>query len=417
MRQGQRVEGLAPAGAGFLGGYRVLELGGQESLFAGKLLADMGAEVIKVEPPAGDPARQLGPMAPGVDPVEASLLWQAMNTGKKSVILDLETYKGRDVFMELAATADVVIEAYPPDCLDQMGLGFQELCRVRPDLVMVSITPFGDAGPYRDFVASDLVIWALSGLLHICGDPDRPPVRISLPQSWLHAGADAATGAAMALFHRGRAGQGQRVVVSAFKALERVAYAAHILWDARGRVLRRQGSALRIPPLGTTTPLIWPCADGYVAFYLFGGQMGAVSNPALTKWMYDQGMGSGYMLAMDWPKFDIGHTPQQEVDQGVVEPVAAFFAKHTQRQLWDEGVKRRVMVYPVNDASGVLAEAQLAERGFWVRLAHPAFDQELTLPGPFVKTEENLCQVRGPAPTLGQHNQEVFASLGLEGGR
>ncbi|MBU4606373.1 MAG: CoA transferase, partial [Proteobacteria bacterium] len=148
-----------------------------------------------------------------------------------------------------------------------------------------------------------------------------------------------------------------------------------------------------------------------------GGQMGAVSNPALTKWMDDEGMGSEYMKGMDWPRLDLGRTPQEEADKGIVEPVAAFFAGHTQRQLWDEGVKRRVMVYPVNDASGVLAEAQLKERGFWVRLAHPAFEQELTLPGPFVKTEDGLCLVRGAAPTLGQHNQEVLASLGLEGGR
>ena len=408
------VEGATPVGAGFLSGYRVLELGGQESLFAGKLLADLGAQVIKVEPPGGDPARLLGPMAPGVESIEASLLWQAMNTGKQGITLDLESDEGRELFLQLTATADVVIESFPAGHLEDVGLGYEALCRIRPELVLVSITAFGDQGPYRDFVASDLVIWALSGLLYICGDPDRPPVRISLPQSWLHAGADAATGAAMALFHRGRTGRGQRVVVSAIKALERVAYASHILWDARGRVLRRQGSALRIPPMGTTTPLIWPCADGFVAFYLFGGQMGAVSNPALTKWMDDEGLASEAMLAMDWPRFDIGHTPQDEIDRGIVEPVAAFFARHTQRELWDEGVKRRVMVYPINDASGVFAEAQLKEREFWVRLAHPAFEQELTLPGPFVKTEQGLCGVRGPAPTLGQHNREVFASLGLD---
>ncbi len=411
LRADQLGEGLVPGGAGFLTGYRVLELGGQECLFAGKLLADLGAEVIKLEPPGGDPVRLLGPLAPGVDPVEASLLWQALNPGKKSVILDLETYQGHDLFLKLAATADVVLESYPLGHLEDLGLGWETLRLARPELVLVSVTPFGDDGPYRDFVASDLVIWALSGLLYICGDPDRAPVRISLPQSWLHAGADAATGAAMALFQRGRTGQGQRVVVSALKALERVAYSAHILWDARGRVLHRQGSALRIPPLGTTTPLIWPCADGFVAFYLFGGQMGAVSNPALTKWMDEEGLASQYMKDLDWPRLDLGRTPQEEVDQGIVQPVAAFFARRTQRQLWDEGVKRRVMVYPVNDASGVLAEAQLQEREFWVRLAHPAFEQELTLPGPFVKTEQNLCAVRGAAPTLGQHTQEVLAAL------
>lgn len=417
---GQELQpGFAPAvgGPGLLAGYRVLELSGQEGLLAGKLLADLGAEVIKVEPPGGDPARDIGPFAPGVAAPEASLFWQALNAGKRGVTLDLERPQGRELFLALAATTDAVLESFPPGHLDKLGLDYQTLCQARPELILVSVTPFGQEGPYRDFAASDLVIWALSGLLYICGDPDRPPVRISLPQSWMHAGADAATGTAMALFHRGRTGQGQRVAVSALRAMERVAYAAHILWDARRRVLRRQGSALRIPPLGTTTPLIWPCADGFVAFYLFGGQMGAVSNPALTKWMDDEGLASQYMKDLDWPRLNLGATPQEEVDQGIVRPVAAFFARHTQRELWDQGVRRRVMVYPVNDAAGVLAEAQLAERDFWVRLAHPAFAQELTLPGPFVKTADKLCQVRGPAPTLGQHNQAVYAALGLDQGR
>ncbi|MCB2191767.1 MAG: CoA transferase [Deltaproteobacteria bacterium] len=398
---------------GFLSGYRVLELGGQESLFAGKLLADLGAQVIKVEPPGGDPSRRLGPQAPQVDAIEAGLLWQAMNTGKQGITLDLKRGTGRELFMRLAATADVVIQGLPPGRLDELGLGYQDLRAVHPGLILVSITPFGDNGPYRDYAAGDLVICALSGLLYICGDPDRPPVRISLPQSWLHAGADAAAGAAMALFHRGRTGQGQKVVVSAFKALERVAYSSHILWDSNSRVMRRQGRGLPIQPLGTTLPIVWPCADGYVVFYIFGGQMGLLSNPALTAWMDEEGMAPAYMKNMDWANLDLGRTPQEEADHGLVEPVAAFFARHTQQALWQEGVKRRVMVYPVNDAAGVLADAHLAQRGFWVKMAHPAYAQELILPGPFVKTEQGLCRVRGPAPTLGQHNQEVYDALGL----
>jgi benzylsuccinate CoA-transferase BbsE subunit len=198
-----------------LSGYRVLELGGQESLFAGKLLADLGATVIKVEPPGGDPARLLGPRASGVAAPEAGLLWQSLNTGKQGVTLDLGRRRGRELFLRLAATADVVIEGPTPGGLAELGLGYETLCEARSGLILVSITPFGESGPYRDYAADDLVVWALSGLLYICGDPDRPPVRISLPQCWLHAGADAATGAALALFHRGRTGQGQRVVVSA----------------------------------------------------------------------------------------------------------------------------------------------------------------------------------------------------------
>jgi crotonobetainyl-CoA:carnitine CoA-transferase CaiB-like acyl-CoA transferase len=398
-----------------LTGYRVLDLCGEPGLLAGKLLADLGADVIKVEPPGGDPARGIKPLAPGVEKAEASFFWQAMNTGKHGITLDLTNPRGCELFLKLAATADAVIESFPPGHMGRMGLGYDELCRVRPAMVMVSVTPFGAEGPYRDYAASDLIIWALSGLLYICGDQDRPPVRISLPQSWLHAATDAAAGLVMALYHRGRTGMGQRVTVSALKAMERVAYAAHSLWDARGKVLKRQGSGLRIPPLGTTTPVIWPCADGYVAFYLFGGAMGTVSNPALTDWMEEEGLASQAMMTMDWPCFNIGRTPQEKIDHEVVGPISEFFRRHTQEELWDEGVKRRVMVYPVNDAAGVLAQNQLAERGFWVRLAHPAYDQELTFPGAFVSSAEGFCAVRSPAPLLGQHNRKIYgALLGLD---
>jgi crotonobetainyl-CoA:carnitine CoA-transferase CaiB-like acyl-CoA transferase len=414
---GRTMEHETAAGAepGLLSGYRVLDLCGEPGLLAGKLLADLGASVIKVEPPAGDSARAMGPLAPGVAEAEASLFWQAMNTGKQSVTLELASPRGKEIFLELAAKCDAVLESFAPGQLDKLGLGYQDLCQVRPDMILVSVTPFGSEGPYSGYAACDLVVWALSGLLYICGDSDRPPVRISLPQTWLHAATDAATGLAMALYHRGCTGQGQHVSVSALKAMERVAYTAHTLWDARGKLLRRQGSALRIPPLGTTTPVIWPCADGFVAFYLFGGAMGAVSNPALTCWMEEEGLATQAMLAMDWPCFDIGRMPQEQIDRDIVGPVGQFFRRHTQRELWDEGVKRRVMVYPVNDAAGVLAQAQLAERGFWIRLAHPAYDRELTLPGAFVKTGEGLCAVRGPAPMLGQHNAAVFEGmLGLD---
>jgi benzylsuccinate CoA-transferase BbsE subunit/naphthyl-2-methylsuccinate CoA transferase subunit len=281
---------------------------------------------------------------------------------------------------------------------------------------MTSITPFGSSGPYRHHRASDLVLWALSGLLFICGDPDRSPIRISLSQAYQHAGTDGAAGTAMALFHRGRTGSGQRVEVSALKAMERVAYTAHTLWDARGKILRRPGSGLRIPPLGTTTPLIWPCRDGFVAFYLFGGQMGAVSNPALTRWMAEEGLASDGMKSMDWPKFDIGRTAQEEIDQDIVNPIRAFFGRHTQRELWDEGVKRRVMVYPVNDAEGILADAQLQEREFWVRMEHPPLGKTLAYPGAFVKTEKDLCRPRFPAPNIGEHNLAVYEQLlGMDG--
>jgi benzylsuccinate CoA-transferase BbsE subunit len=402
---------LDPQPDGLLKGYRILDLCHEKGLMAGKLLGDMGAEVIKVEPPLGDPSRRLGPFLDNEPDPEKSLFFFAYNTSKKGITLDVEKPEGRILLKRLASKCDVLLESFTPGYLDRLGLGYDNLVKKNPTLIMTSITPFGSTGPYHEYAASDLVLWALSGLLFICGDPDRPPIRISLSQAWLHAGTDGAAGTAMALFHRGNTGIGQRVEVSALKAMERVAYTAHTLWDARGKTLRRPGSGLRIPPLGTTTPLIWPCKDGFVAFYLFGGQMGAVSNPALTRWMEKEGFATVKMKKMDWPKFDIGRTAQAEIDGEIVNPIRAFFLRHTQKELWDEGVKRRVMVYPVNDAEGVLADGQLQEREFWVSLEHPPLGKTFTYPGAFIKTEKNLCGPRSSAPSIGEHNLAVYGEL------
>ena len=142
--------------------------------------------------------------------------------------------------------------------------------------------------------------------------------------------------------------------------------------------------------------------------------MGAVSNPALTRWMEEEGLASEAMKAMDWPTFDIGRTPQEKIDRDIVVPVAEFFHRHTQEELWDGGVKRRVMVYPVNDARGVLNDPQLTEREFWVRIEHSHLHDTLIYPGPFIKTEGDLCQVRGRAPVVGEHNDKIYGEeLGI----
>ncbi len=402
---------MSTSNNGLLEGYRILDLCDEKGLMAGKLLGDLGAQVIKVEPPHGDRSRRIGPFWGNEEDPEKSLFFLAYNTSKKGITLDIERPEGRTLLRRLVSKCDVLLESFDPGYLEALGLGYDDLTQENPHLIMTAITPFGSTGPYHAYAGTDLVLWALSGLLFICGDPDRPPIRITLSQAFQHAGCDGATGTAMALFHRGNTGVGQKVAVSALKAMERVAYTAHNLWDARGKILRRPGSGLRIPPLGTTTPVIWPCKDGFVAFYLFGGQMGAVSNPALTRWMAKEGLATRKMKTMDWPKFDIGRTPQEEIDEAIVFPIRNFFLAHTQQELWQEGVKRRVMVYPVNDAKGVLAEAQLQERKFWVRMAHPPKGKTLLYPGAFVKTKGDLCGPRSPAPGIGQHNEEVYGEL------
>jgi crotonobetainyl-CoA:carnitine CoA-transferase CaiB-like acyl-CoA transferase len=398
----------------FLRPYRILDLTDGGGLMCGKLLGDLGADVIKVEKPGGDPARTIGPFYQDIRGPERSLYWLSLNTSKRGITLDITKPEGKAIFRQLVKGSDCVLESFKPGYLERLGIGYPDLCKLKPDIVVTSITPFGESGPYAEYKDSDVALWALSGLLFICGDPDRPPIRITLEQSYLHAGADGAAGTVMALYDRGVSGEGQHVHVSILKAMERVAYSAHTLWDARGKILRRQGSTLRIPPLGTVTPLIWPCKDGYVAFYLFGGVMGAVSNPALTRWMEEEGLANETMKAMDWPKFDIGRTPQEDVDRDIVGPISEFFLRHTQKELWEGGAKRRVMVYPVNDAKGVLNDPQLAEREFWLRIEHPHLDDFLLYPGPFIKTEKGLCEVRRRAPMIGEHNDEIYGEeLGI----
>jgi len=397
---------------GMLSPYRILDLTDEKGFICGKLLGDLGADVIKIEKPGGGPRRSLGPFYRDIPDPEKSLYWFAFNTSKRGITLDIETSDGQGIFKKLVEISDGVIESFRPGYLDRIGIGYEDLCKVKSDIIVTTITPFGSSGPYKDYEASDLTLWALSGLLFICGDSDRPPVRISFPQSYLHAGVDAAVGTAMALYYRGISGEGQKVEVSIQQSMERVAYAARSTWDGRGKHLQRSGSNLKVPPLGTTTPLIWPCKDGYVAFFLFGGAMGVLSNPALVKWMDEENMCTEFIKGVNWPALDLGKTPQEEIDC-IVEPISKFFMSHTKSELWEEGVKRRVMVFPVADTKDILNDIQLKSREFWVVLEHPEVDDRIIYPGAFMKTEERLCRVRCRAPLLGEHNVEIYEELGF----
>lgn len=396
---------------GLLSAYRILDLTNEKGFLCGKLLGDLGAEVLKIERPGGDLARNIGPFYHDIPDPENSLFWLSFNTSKKGITLDIESIKGKNVFLSLVKKSDCIVESYDSGHLEAIGLGDSVLKKLNPKIILVSIKSFGSTGPYKNYLSCDLILWALSGLLFICGDPDRPPVRVSFPQAYLHASVDAATGAVMALLNRNLTGEAENVEVVALKSMERVAYPAHMLWDAKRKKLRRVGANLKVPPLGTSTPLIWQCKDGYVAFYLFGGQMGMISNPSLIKWMDEEGMATGYLKTVDWAKFDIGNTPQDEIEEKVVHPIATFFLKHRESVLWIEGLRRRVMVYPVNDVKHIITNSHLKERRFWADFYHPKMGQNFKYPGAFCKTPGDLCRVRRIAPHIGEHNGEVYKSV------
>jgi crotonobetainyl-CoA:carnitine CoA-transferase CaiB-like acyl-CoA transferase len=198
--------------------YRVLDLTTERGLLCGQILGDLGADVIKVEPPGGSPARQLGPFYHDQPHPDRSLYWWAYNRNKRSITLNLDTDEGRTLFHRLADTAHFLLESDTPGALAQRGYGYADLAALNPALVYVSITPFGQDGPKANYADSDLVILAAGGPLTLTGDEDRPPVRLSVPQAYSHASGQAAVAALIAHHERQRSGRGQHVDVSAQQA-------------------------------------------------------------------------------------------------------------------------------------------------------------------------------------------------------
>src|SRR5271156_947248 len=194
--------------------YRVLDLTDERGLLCGQLLADLGADTIVVEPPGGSSVRRLAPFYQDRRDPDGSLYWWAYNRNKRAITLDFTAPEGRALLLQMVAGADFLIESAAPGHMTGLGLGFDDLARINPRLVYVSISPFGGSGPKAGWAASDLTVMAAGGPLALTGDDDRPPLRVSVPQAYLHAAADGALGAMLAHFHRVRSGHGQHVDVS-----------------------------------------------------------------------------------------------------------------------------------------------------------------------------------------------------------
>jgi benzylsuccinate CoA-transferase BbsE subunit len=392
--------------------YRVLDLAGEMGLFCGKVLGDLGADVIKIEPPRGDPARRIGPFYHDEFDPEKSLFWFAYNTSKRGITLNIETADGRDILKRLIKTADVVIETYSPGYLDKLGLGYKDLDNIKPGIILVSITPFGQTGPYKDWKAPDIVAWAMGGEMAPFGDADRPPIRIGYhSQAYLNAGADGAMGALMALLHRANTGEGQQVDVSVQEAA--IHCTEHITsgWDLGKRVVKRGAGAGGTNVIKRLTRL-WPCKDGYVSWFFWGGVMSVRTNVPLVKWMESEGVADDYILNFDWDKFG-NETTQEEINR-IEAPTAKFFLSHTKEELFEGAVRTNTQVYPVSTPADMLADKQLAARHFWVEVEHPELGTTITYPGAFAATTEAPPRITRRAPLIGEHNQDIYeGELGI----
>lgn len=400
--------------AGLLAPFRVLDLTDELGFLCGKILGDLGADVIKIERPKGDPARNFGPFYKDqIDP-EKSLYWFGFNSNKRGITLDLESAEGQEIFRRLADRADFIIESFMPGHLEQCNLGYTALSALNPRLIVTSITPFGQTGPYSRFRASDIEIMALSGCMSLTGDPDRPPLRVTFPQSYSWTGSYAAVGALTAHLHRQRTGAGQQVDVSAQACLLWAFSHAHVFWDLNRQLEKRAGSFMTGRSItGARMRVFWPCKDGFLNFIIYGGVAGRRTNQALVKWMESKGMALDFLKEKDWAKFNIAEVTQDEIDR-MEEPIARFFEKITKKEFFENVIRREMLGYPVATVEEIFEDPQHRARDFWQSLDHPELGTKLVYPGPFARFTSGSCGVWRRAPLIGEHNEEVYCGeLGL----
>jgi crotonobetainyl-CoA:carnitine CoA-transferase CaiB-like acyl-CoA transferase len=382
--------------------YKVLDLTDEKGYFCGKVLADLGADVIKVEPPCGDPGRNNGPFYHDIPDKDKSLFFFACNTNKRSITLNIETSDGRDIFKTLAKSVDFVIESYTPGYMDELGLGYSDLKKINPRIIMVSITPFGQDGPYRDWKASDIVTMAIGGLSCITGSPDKPPVRVSIDQAHFVAGAQGAMGAMIAHYYRQTTGNGQRVDVSMQESVVLSALLVPQLWDLQKFIMPREGAFLSRS--GKRVRHLWPCRDGHVAWRVFGGGLGAKTR-ALVEWMDSEGQ-AGELMDVDWQQMDY-LTVSHDKFYHWQELFGEFFKKHTKAELCKEALARGIVLIPASTPKDLLEDPQLKAREYWVEIDHPELDDTITYPGALYKSSEFEWEFRR-APLVGEYNIEIY---------
>ena len=389
-------------GTALLQGLRVVQLADPPAAHCGRLLTDLGAEVILVEPIGGAPRRRFPPFKAGQADAEGSLSFAYFHRGQAGITLNLATQDGRAVLHRLLDRVDVLLEGGPPAERERGGLGYSALDARHPRLVLASITPFGQTGPYRDFRASDAVAFAMGGLMHVSGRPNRAPVVAPGEQAQVVAGAHAVMGILTALRSRDRTGRGQHVDVAMQAAL---AAQENLISSAagEGHPARRTGSQHRVATPGR----VYPCKDGYVHFFVSPAQIGSWER--LMEWM-------GHpeeFAAPEWQHAAYRRAHAAVVDQVVIRWAARF----SRRELYEEGQRRKIPCVPVNTLADFVNDPQVQARGFVQEADHPVFGRFRYPGSPWLVDGERPTS-SAPPPQLGQHNRALYlGELGIEEAR
>jgi crotonobetainyl-CoA:carnitine CoA-transferase CaiB-like acyl-CoA transferase len=359
--------------------------------FCTKLFADFGADVVKVESTDQvDEARALGPFSGADENPEASGMFLYLNTNKRSVTLNLDSEQGKTLLRELAATADVVVESFPPGTMERIGLGFDALQDIRPGIVLTSVTPFGQSGPWRDYQATDLVQYAASGLSYINGVPEREPLKEPGYESDYQAGVCAFAGAMTAVCHRDVGGPGRHVDVSILEAATST-LAPQLLMALHSGVSSERRA------MGLPTGLV-PCKDGYVFLNVRHEQT----------WQQLWRFFDEPQLAND-PRFATA-ADRRKRSRELEDFLAPRLARYTMEELYHGLSDLRILVGMALDIPHLMDDSHLRERDFFVTSQHLVAG-ELSFPGAPFKMSKTPWMLVSPAPLNGEHNEEIYTGL------
>jgi crotonobetainyl-CoA:carnitine CoA-transferase CaiB-like acyl-CoA transferase len=380
--------------AGALADLKIIEVGEMVSApYCTKLMADMGADVVKIERPgAGDLARTRGPFPKDEPHPEKSGLFLYLNANKRGITLDIATPDGMAILDKLAAGADLLIHNVTPREMDRVGLTWERMRRVNPNLVMTSIVPFGLSGPYRDYRAEDLSVWCAGGVCVLNGNaehPELPPLKTAGHQAGYQGGVHAAAASMGAVFARLRGEAGQHIEVSVQESISSILEMTYEYWPYMKMIATRLGQK-PLQPVETMA-----CKDGYIYLccieeHQWRNFVEIMGNP---EWANEEIFGDRLKRALNWDALKVF--------------LEEWVGQQTVLDLYRKAQARRVPFAPVSTMGDLLSSEHLKARGFFVEIAHPVAGTQ-TYPGAPLKYHRTPWEIRMPAPTLGQHTAEVL---------
>jgi crotonobetainyl-CoA:carnitine CoA-transferase CaiB-like acyl-CoA transferase len=376
---------------GLLEGIQILDLADEKASFCSKLLADLGARVIKIEKPGGDPSRRIGPFLEGAPHTEKSFFFYCNNTNKLGITLDLGHEDGKKIFFKLLKKTDTVIEAFRPGYIKEIGLGFDVLKEVNPELILVSVSGFGEDGPRSQDKSCDLVASAVGGSMYLNGSPSTPPLKPFGEQSYYTVSLFAAVGILLALRKRARTGKGEHIDISLQEAVVSTVDHVMIRFFYEKVIAERRGRLY-----WNNDFCILPCKDGHILLTL------SLRWDILVEWIKSEGM-AGDLQEEKYleEEYRIAHLDH------IIEVLERWTESHTTQELFELGQLMHFPWAPIYSMNEVLNNPQLKAREFFTAVDHPEINKSLLYPGLPYKFASSLDQWKR-APLIGEDNVQVY---------